>query len=281
MDTARPRRITRSACNRNDYSTLKETMATIKDLELERDTLQAQIAAIDLDNLQGQFDRAKNDRDSFVSPAGSGTLTVHPTETALVLAAGEADRALQDGKYRLRDLTRQLQPLASMLSAPARVQGAQDDLAVLETRKAFATTAIADADRTVQALKALLADAQGIYATERENAAKAVLSDVKAGKDTRVKTPDRGRTAALESALGLAESELADAQEAHALVEAECNEAMAALAEARQDAARLTMEIEIRNFVRSVAEFQQVAGPFDFDNLAERVAICEASDAVG
>ena len=246
--------------------------AQIKDLQRERDALQTQISVIDLDTIQVQIDQAKVELAQCKS-----ALALHPTpeHTELMQTVSRLENLLSSEKSKLRDLTRQIQPLALMLSAPERLRAAKDDLSVLQSRAIEANTQVASAEATKRALAGLLADAEAHYAGQLEHAATAVLAAAKQGQAIEPTTTDRGQVTALESALQMAEAELENAQTRHAESLAAVQSSEREVTQATIDAAAMRFELQTRDFVDAVTAFEYIGGIFDAGDLTERVLIAQ------
>ncbi|MBK9443138.1 MAG: hypothetical protein IPN53_18375 [Comamonadaceae bacterium] len=250
--------------------------AQIKDLARELDALQSQISVIDLDTIQVQIDQAKADLTACKS-----TLTLHHSqeEVSLRQELSRLENLLSSEKSKLRNLTRQIQPLALMLSAPAKLQAAKDDLSVLHSRAAEANTQVASAEATTRALAGLLADAEAHYAGQLEYAAKEVLSAAKQGIAIASTPIDRGHVDSLQAALAMAETELATAETelAESLTAVQSSERE--VTQATIDAAGLRFELQTRDFVDAVCAFESLGGVFDAGDLSDRCAVAQQNAA--
>ena len=250
--------------------------AQIKDLQRERDALQTQISVIDLDTIQVQIDQAKVELAQCKS-----ALALHPTpeHTELMQTVSRLENLLSSEKSKLRNLTRQIQPLALMLSAPAKLQAAKDDLSVLHSRAAEANTQVASAEATTRALAASMADAEAHHAAHIEHAAKEVLSAAKQGIAIAPAPVDRGHVDSLQAALAMAETELATAETELAVSLAAVQSGEREVTQATIDAAGLRFELQTRDFVDAVTAFEYIGGSFDAGDLSERVLISQQNAA--
>jgi hypothetical protein len=188
-------------------------------------------------------------------------------------AVGEAKQALAHATNKARDLARLARPLRSWLGAPNQVKALTDDADTTARRMADASASVGAATRTVEALRALTADAQAEYQAHCESSAKAILQAAKDGQAVAPTAPDRSHITGLESALALALAELTSAEQQHSEATTQHSEALRALGDAQIESAGLLFEIEVRNFCEAAVTFTDANGSFDVDDLVERMHV--------
>lgn len=230
--------------------------AKITNLQSELKALQKQRTDLDLDTLQTVYDDAASDHDARAAVEARSTGPDSRELVAARLAMGTARNALSNAKTRAQSLDDAMAPLNAMLTGAARATALQADADVLQARLRQAVEAVESAQTTCTNLVGLLADAQATHDMEREASARLLMQGAREGRALVVHPPERGTIDGFEAAHTMAQAELADAQAALAVVEAEHTDLLVHLKDAQRDAMSLAGELKMRDFAEFVVAYR-------------------------